>query len=225
MTDKNSPEFKALDTNNDGVLNDRDDPYLPYWPGSDFVDWVGLSVYYFGRSYPWEKNELPADSAFADILSGANGNGGYDFYQMFCTQRNKPLVITETGTAFHLYIINGQRPIDQGPGELAIKRAFWRQYLTNPATLDKYPKIKGVCFFEWSKDEESTFRNFKTTEKPEILAAFKQDFEAVKSRYIFATTGGYPLPGTGNGLPVQGAKDGELRPFYLLALILVVLLQ
>lgn len=30
-----SPDFKALDTNNDGVIDFSDDPYLPYYPGDD----------------------------------------------------------------------------------------------------------------------------------------------------------------------------------------------
>jgi hypothetical protein len=68
-------EFAALDTNGDGQLNDRDDPYSPYYPGDDVVDWVGLSTYYFGRTFPWIRNELPEPTKFADILSGANGNG------------------------------------------------------------------------------------------------------------------------------------------------------
>lgn len=39
-----SAEWKALDTNNDGKVNEKDDPYTPYWPGADVVDWVAMSV-------------------------------------------------------------------------------------------------------------------------------------------------------------------------------------
>lgn len=34
-----SVDFNALDTNKDGVLDNRDDPYLPYYPGDQYVDW------------------------------------------------------------------------------------------------------------------------------------------------------------------------------------------
>ena len=34
-----TPNFIELDTNRDGVLNDADDPYLPYYPGDNYVDW------------------------------------------------------------------------------------------------------------------------------------------------------------------------------------------
>ena len=34
-----------LDTNRNGVLDNGDDPYLPYYPGDQYVDWVGISLY------------------------------------------------------------------------------------------------------------------------------------------------------------------------------------
>jgi hypothetical protein len=34
-----------MDTNGDGVLDNSDDPFTPYYPGDDMVDWVGISVY------------------------------------------------------------------------------------------------------------------------------------------------------------------------------------
>jgi hypothetical protein len=38
-------DFRALDTNNDGRLDQMDDPYSPYWPGEEYVDWVAASIY------------------------------------------------------------------------------------------------------------------------------------------------------------------------------------
>jgi hypothetical protein len=38
----------ALDTNANGYLDQSDDMYSPYYPGNQYVDWVGLSVYHFG---------------------------------------------------------------------------------------------------------------------------------------------------------------------------------
>lgn len=34
-----------LDTNGNGVLDQEDDPFTPYFPGPEYVDWVGLSFY------------------------------------------------------------------------------------------------------------------------------------------------------------------------------------
>ena len=39
-------DFQALDTNGDGVLDMWDDPYAPYYPGDDVVDWVGMTLYH-----------------------------------------------------------------------------------------------------------------------------------------------------------------------------------
>jgi hypothetical protein len=33
-----------LDTNKDGQYDDNDDPFTPYYPGDEYVDWVGFSV-------------------------------------------------------------------------------------------------------------------------------------------------------------------------------------
>ena len=37
----------AMDTNGNGILDIGDDPYLPFYPGDAFVDWVGLSSYWY----------------------------------------------------------------------------------------------------------------------------------------------------------------------------------
>ena len=38
--------YVAMDTNGDGVVDNLDDPYEPYYPGDTSVDWVGMSVRY-----------------------------------------------------------------------------------------------------------------------------------------------------------------------------------
>ncbi|KAJ3114083.1 hypothetical protein HDU96_002578 [Phlyctochytrium bullatum] len=42
-------EFQELDTNRDGRISRGDDPYEPFYPGDEYVDWVGLSIYYYPR--------------------------------------------------------------------------------------------------------------------------------------------------------------------------------
>lgn len=36
---------QALDTNRNGQLDGGDDPYSPWYPGDDLVDWIGISLY------------------------------------------------------------------------------------------------------------------------------------------------------------------------------------
>ncbi|KAJ3041471.1 hypothetical protein HDV00_009267 [Rhizophlyctis rosea] len=190
-TAANTTEFTALDTNKDGVFDDKDDPYSPYYPGNQYVDWVGMSIYYYGNSYPWEKNELPVATSFVEQLTGtppAATASSVNFYQVYSVNNNKPMIIAEANAAFHEYLIAGRKSIDPGPGNLAIKQAFWKQFLTSPAFLSAHPKIKAICLFEFQKDEETTYRDFEITNDTSILAAFKKDFEVqdVYTRYIFA---------------------------------------
>jgi hypothetical protein len=68
-------------------------------PGDDYVDWVGLSVYYKGlkKEWPWKTNGLTPRNFVAQQITGG-GEGGapqYNFYQMFCSidTRNKPMMV------------------------------------------------------------------------------------------------------------------------------------
>ena len=42
-------EWHALDTNDDGWVDMYDDPYTPFYPGDQWVDWVGLNEYHMGQ--------------------------------------------------------------------------------------------------------------------------------------------------------------------------------
>ncbi|MDQ1085223.1 MULTISPECIES: glycosyl hydrolase [Microbacterium] len=55
----------ALDTDGDGAVTGVDDSYAPYYPGDEFVDWVGMSLYHWGSAYPWGENEMPEPGKFA----------------------------------------------------------------------------------------------------------------------------------------------------------------
>jgi hypothetical protein len=37
-------DFTAADTNKDGVVDSKDDGYGPYFPGEQYVEWIGLTV-------------------------------------------------------------------------------------------------------------------------------------------------------------------------------------
>jgi hypothetical protein len=98
-------------------------------------------------------------------------------------------MIAESGTGFHVnFIANRTAPLDAGPGELAIKQAFWRQFITKPDIRRDYPRLKAICLFEFQKDEELTFRDFQVT-SPNIIEAFKTDLNAVQDNFAFAVEG------------------------------------
>lgn len=145
-----SPDFAALDTDKDGAITGSDDPYAPYYPGDNAVDWVGMSLYHWGNTYPWGANVIPEPGKFLQQLTGTyNGAGGNDlavpdFYADYGTARNKPVAIPETAA---LTVASGE-----GADVLAIKEAWWGQ-LFDPAIPKDYPALKMINWFEWDKNE------------------------------------------------------------------------
>ncbi|MGR0159154.1 glycoside hydrolase family 26 protein [Paenarthrobacter nitroguajacolicus] len=145
-----SPDFATLDTDKDGAITGIDDPYAPYYPGDDAVDWVGMSLYHWGNTYPWGANVIPEPGKFRQQLTGTyNGAGGNDlavpdFYAEYGTARNKPVAIPETAA---LTVASGE-----GADALAIKEAWWGQ-LFDPAIPRDYPALKMINWFEWDKNE------------------------------------------------------------------------
>lgn len=145
-----TPEFTSLDTNGDGALDDRDDPYAAYYPGDDAVDWVGMTLYHWGDTWPWGKNIVPEDGKFAAQLTGTyNGAGGDqrglpDFYRIYAEGHGKPMAIPETAALYNTSV--------GGHAELDIKRAWWRQVFGDEVAR-RFPDIKMINWFEWRKPE------------------------------------------------------------------------
>ncbi|KAJ3259119.1 hypothetical protein HK103_003006 [Boothiomyces macroporosus] len=194
----------SLDSNGDGLWDYKDDPFTPYYPGDEWVDWL----YHYGREYPWETNDIPTQGWFEDVMIGREKTtfGRYNFYEMFSgngsggsphskSTGGKPFMVSETGAAVHLYVSkpggNAVLPQRSDPeSRMKIKQAWWRQFF-NSTFLELYPKFKSICFFEYIKYEETTWRDFTTlgqgtniqspfgndggAKDDLVLEAFKQD--------------------------------------------------
>ena len=145
-----SAERAALDTNGDGELSATDDPYAPYWPGDDAVDWVGMSLYFWGIDYPWGANEIAPDGRFAALLTGepTGAHAGEapipDFYATYAEGHDKPMAIIETAALYD--------PAGSGPDEMAVKSA-WFEEVFSDTTRDRFARIGMINWFEWRKDE------------------------------------------------------------------------
>lgn len=150
-----SPEMGALDTDGDGALTRTDDPYAPYWPGDDAVDWVGMSVYFWGVAHPWGENELPPDGRFAAQITGqptgahADEVAVPDFYATYADGQGKPMAIIETAALYD--------PSGDGPGEAEVKSA-WFEQVFGADTREAFPRIGMINWFEWRKDEPEVGR-------------------------------------------------------------------
>jgi hypothetical protein len=144
-------DYPLLDTDHDGTLTQADDAYSPYYPGDDVVDWIGLSLYHFGTSYPWGENVIPEPTKFADKLTGHYRNAevderaATDFYAVFAEGHDKPMVISETSAAYNPGNPTGSSNID-------IKRAWWNQ-LFSEENHQRFPRIKMINWFEQEKTE------------------------------------------------------------------------
>ena len=171
--------FELLDTNADGVLTMADDPYEPYYPGDDVVDWVGMSLYHWGSKYPWGENEMPEPGKFAAQLTGEyNGLNGDDratpdFYQRYGVDRGMPVAIPETAALF------APSEFTIVADELAIKQAWWRQVVSDE-TVAQFPQLHMVNWFEWNKVESEVGAavDWTITSSPEILDSFSADVPA-----------------------------------------------
>ena len=183
---RTDPEnFRALDTNNDTVLNHLDDPYGPYFPGEDVVDWFGISIYW----YPDElQNEAVWPTYFQDNMRGRGPSiermnnlalldGGFrDFYGRFPDTFKKPMMMPETAGPW--FTNPNARNTET---ELNIKQSWWRQ-IFGPDTFTNFPLLKAVVQFEEIKrDGLGEERDFRVLHDPAIRAAFTSHINSLSN--------------------------------------------
>jgi len=168
-----TPDFAYLDTNGDGRIDGTDDPYAPYYPGDDSVDWVGMSLYHWGAAYPWGENEVPEAGKFTAQLTGTYvGDAGDertvpDFYDEYATRRSKPVAIPETGALF--------QPELAGEPEAAVKLPCLEQVFDLDLAT-RLPQLRMINWFEWRKPESEiggSIIDWRTTTDPTLATAFR----------------------------------------------------
>jgi hypothetical protein len=165
----------TLDTNRDGQFDSRDEGYTPYYPGDDLVDWVGMSIYFYGNTYPYMRNEIPPPNNYVSRLTGTiDPVRSLNFYEMFSgagcpvSRGGKPFFLAETGVPIYVAIRPNGRPWMRPEGvvthlaedRVRMRQNWWRQIL-DPSTLARFPKIKGISTFEFVKIEDgNSWRDF-----------------------------------------------------------------
>ncbi|KAJ3409401.1 hypothetical protein HDV05_004459 [Chytridiales sp. JEL 0842] len=175
-TESDATRIREMDTNGNGLLDADDDPYLPFYPGDEYVDWVGLSIYHYGVEHPWHQNVIPESNKFEGYLQGNVKPewGRKPFYTYFSstqgvqniTKGDKPFFLAETGVAYHYAWRDETKAwTDPLPPRLGMKQTWWRSFL-NTEFLAKYPNFKAACFFEFVKGEEDTERDFSNFGAP-----------------------------------------------------------
>lgn len=120
-----------------------------YWPGADYVDWLGLSVYGMQfREARW--------TGFREVMAGP--------YAELCRlDPEKPVIVAEWGV--------GEFPA------AGSKADFIREALTGMQA--DTPRVKAAVFWHerWQNPDE-TYSNLRVNSSPEALAAFRQGIAA-----------------------------------------------
>jgi hypothetical protein len=111
-------QLRELDSDGDGMVGSLDDPYEPYYPGSESVDWVGLSLYHDDTAGGQAVNSVPAPTEFLDSLSSSTAEAGAAFYDRYAVEGGKRMML-ETAAYY--------TPSAGGADELSIKQTWWRQ--------------------------------------------------------------------------------------------------
>jgi hypothetical protein len=117
-----------------------------YWPGSEYVDWVGLDGYNWGDDHDEWHRWSPFDEIFKSPLD--------EFAHRY---PEKPIIIGE----FASVPGEGQRQADW------IRDAF--------ESIQRYPKVKAVVWFNYDKRREGE-HNWRLDSSPESLQAFRETF-------------------------------------------------
>ncbi|GGK97218.1 hypothetical protein GCM10009769_14250 [Curtobacterium luteum] len=181
LRDLSATDVQAVDTNGDGELTAADDPYEPYWPGAASVDWVGLSMFSFGkgkatqaagRDVPLTRNDAPEAG---EVQARFDETWGYQqpvaagtFYDRFAKDRDLPMLL-DTGALFDHSL--------RGDAELTVKQGWWRQVI---AALDDKPLVEGVTFLETNRREPEAgnrVADWRDTAVPGIAGSFRTDLE------------------------------------------------
>ncbi|MEO7933269.1 MAG: glycosyl hydrolase [Chthoniobacterales bacterium] len=131
--------------NNYAEPNDLWNVMAQYYPGSDYVDWLGLSVY--GEQF----NGVDAFSDFAPLFD-------WPVTEIHALDPSKPVMLAEWGV--------GEFP-KEGSKALWFKEAF--------DAMERKPFLKAAVFWHerWQNVDDS-YSNLHVNSTPEALAAYRQ---------------------------------------------------
>ena len=194
-----------LDTDGDGEVTQSDDPYEPYYPGDTHVDWVGLTMFYFGKGDARESagvnvsllvNKTPDGDEVEESFDEAWGYTALqddNFYDRFAVGHDRPMLL-DTGALYDDSL--------DGATELEVKQGWWTQVL---AAIDSRPRIEGVTWLELERDEAEAGGNkvdWRATGDSQIATAFLADLRA-DDRIEFGPVTKVTSPEDGSAATVQ----------------------
>jgi Beta-mannanase len=139
------------------VLNVPERPIEDYYPGDEYVDWVGINVY----NVRYHNGDLKQPSDFEDPLQMIDY-----VYNRF--SRTKPIQLSEYGVT-HYTVTDGVHDHD-----FAISKIN-RLYANLP---ELYPRVKAVFYFDVNNiaeyNEKRRINDYSITNEQQLREAYKQ---------------------------------------------------
>lgn len=130
-----------------------------YYPGDDYIDWIGMSIY--GSQKPgWEW------TSFLSVFQSA-------YWQMEKISKNKPLAIAEFGVVEDPK--SGSKP-------------EWIREAFETILSGMYPRIKAISYWHSSFDDhKGVISNMRVDSSPEVLQVYKDyiNMEKFKAKAEF----------------------------------------
>ncbi len=118
---------------------------LSYYPGDDYIDWIGVSVY-------GAQSDLDTWTTFDEVFA--------ETYNTLTTATEKPIMIAE-------FAVHEQ-------ANTALKAA-WLEATLQSFIQNTYPRVKGISYWQSSwVGSDDTHHNLHIDSSPEALAVFKQ---------------------------------------------------
>jgi len=203
----------ALDTNGDGQLTNADDPYSPWYPGDDQVDWIGISLYFKGPDFQ-NINEIQVSGFVYDIIHGYNpyykqrGQTNPDFYELYCAQKpTKACMFSEAAAAWHS---NADLVASARNTQVELQRAWWSDIILNQSFWEQHPRMKAYYHFEYDKFENDggvvDERDYRLSNNSDVLNAFLADLAPVQDLFVYANSTIVP------GQPAVNTTAFEITP-------------
>ncbi|GAA5821422.1 hypothetical protein JCM10212_002339 [Sporobolomyces blumeae] len=215
-----------------GPVDDASQGYMPYFPGEEYVDLVGLSFYSLGEDK--SKNQAPSSTLFRsgftpfyNLFSPASASASSNRLSL---SRPYPVVIAETSAPFYYTIPPGSKyflqagdtnvqvplpnlttyspslaspPNPRSTDELYLK-ASWLVQLTSNSTAARFPNLRAVSWFNHLKRAvEPVLADFRFVGGNSTVEAWLRQNFGNQTAYEQGYTGGATRSGRGGRSPLE----------------------
>lgn len=153
----------GLDTDGDGSLTSADDPYEPYYPGDDVVDWAALTLTWGNPDDMTSPNVAAPPGEFSALVNSADE---HPFVTRYVTGPGHPLLVV-TGARY--------LPAAGGASALAVKQSWWEQAIGVPPASP----TPGLAAVVWRESGGPDGRlDGRVTDPPALVDALRSDLTA-----------------------------------------------